>query len=202
MVLSRDDIGTDLARFRDPPWQAELDVPRALSLISADSTIAGMFFLGLFEAAKRRNVDLPAPRERYLPFGFYPVIEFAPLLVSAARVFHPTLSLRQGLRAIGAAGPGVLAKSMLGKVTLGAAIGVHAVIDAVANTYSVNIRGSRCAVTHKSAQACVIRLDNVQHFLDSHHVGVFEGTLTHAGVTGGVRIASQSEFSGELLLEW
>jgi uncharacterized protein (TIGR02265 family) len=192
----------DLARFSEPPWHAGLDVPRALSLISADSTIAGMFFLGVLEGAKRRGVTVPVTRERYLPFGFYPVAEFAPMLIAAAGLFHPGLSLRQALRSIGAAGPAVLAQSMLGKVTLGSAIGVHAVIEAVANTYAVNIRGSRCAVTHKAAQACVVSLDNVQHFLNSHHVGVFEGTMTHAGVPGQVRIASRSEFSAELLLEW
>lgn len=202
MALPLPDLGKDLARFRDPPWQAPLDVPRALSLISADSSIAGMFFLALLEAAKRRGVALTAPRDRYLPFGFYPVVEFAPLLVTAAGLFHPKLALRQGLRAIGAAGPAVLAKTVLGKVTLGSAIGVHAVIEAVANTYSVNIRPCRSAVTHKQERACIISLDNVQHFLDSHHVGVFEGTMTHAGVKGRVRIASRSEFSAEFLLEW
>ena len=204
MVRIQPDLSepTDLSRFSDPPWPAVLDVPRALSLISADSTIAGMFFLALLEGAKRRGVPLPAKRERYLPFGFYPVAEFAPLLVSAAGLFHPTLSLRQGLRAIGSVGPAVLAKSVLGKVTLGSAIGVHAVIEAVANTYAVNIRNSSCAVTERSAKACVVSLDNVQHFLNSHHIGVFEGTMTHAGVQGRVRIASRSEFSAELLLEW
>ena len=202
MALSSADIGTDLSRFRDPPWQTPLDAPRALSLIAADATIAGMFFLGLLEAAKRRGVALSGTRERYLPFGFYPIAEFAPLLIAAAGHFHPTLSLRQGLRAIGAVGPAVLAQSMLGKVTLGSAIGVHSVIEAIANTYSVNIRQSRCAVTAKANKACVINLENVQHFLDSHHVGVFEGTMTHAGVNGRVRIKSHSEFNAELLLEW
>jgi len=204
MVVFQPDtqLRTDLARFSDPPWQAALDVPRTLSLISADSTIAGMFFLAVLEGAKRRGVALPTPRKRYLPFGFYPVVEFAPLLVSAAGLLHPTLSLRQGLRAIGTVGPAVLAKSVLGKVTLGSAIGVHAVIEAVANTYAVNIRNSRCAVTRTAAQACVVSLENVQYFLDSHHIGVFEGTLTHAGVSGRVRIAKRSEFNAELLLEW
>ncbi|MEI9942545.1 MAG: DUF2378 family protein [Pseudomonadota bacterium] len=201
MVVFQPDL-TDLARFKEPPWQTILDVPRALSLISADSTIAGMFFLGVLEGAKRRGVNLPGTRERYLPFNFYPVAEFAPLLVAAAGLFHPNVSLREGLRAIGAVGPAILAKSVLGKVTLGAAIGVHAVIEAVANTYAVNIRPSQCAVTHKADRACVISLDNVQHFLDCHHVGVFEGTMMHAGVKGRVRIAKRSEFSGELLLEW
>ena len=195
-------LSTDLARFKDPPWQAALDVPRALSIISADSTIAGMFFLGILDGAKRRGVTLAGARERYLAFNFYPVAEFAPLLIAAAGLFHPTLSLRQALRAMGAAGPAVLAKSVLGKVTLGSAIGVHAVIDAIANTYAVNIRPSRCAVTHRAARACIVSLDNVQYFVDSHHIGVFEGTMTHGGVAGRVRIATRSEFSAELLLEW
>lgn len=192
----------DQARFKEPPWHAALDVPRALGLISADSTIAGMFFVALLEAAKRRGVTLPAKRERYLPFGFYPVADFAPLLVAAAGLLHPTLPMRQGLRAIGAVGPAVLAKSMLGKVTLGSATGVHAIIEAIANTYSVNIRPSRCSITHREERSCVVSLHNVQHFLDSHHVGVFEGTLSHAGVSGRVRIASRADFSAELLLEW
>jgi uncharacterized protein (TIGR02265 family) len=195
-------IDSDPSRFSEPPWHAPLDASRALSLISADSTIAGMFFLGLLEGAKRRGVCVPNARERYLPFGFYPVAEFAPLLVFAAGQFHPTLSLRQGLRAIGAVGPAVLAQSVLGKVTLGSAIGVHAVIEAVANTYAVNIRPSRCTVAAKTERTCIVSLENVQHFLDSHHVGVFEGTMAHAGVNGRVRIASRDDVSAELLLEW
>jgi len=202
MVLLQPDLDADSARFKEPPWQEGLDVARALSLISDDSTIAGMFFLAVLEGAQRRGVTLPSKRERYLPFGFYPVAEFAPLLITAAGLFHPNLSLRQGLRAIGSVGPSILAKSVLGKVTLGSAIGVHAVIEAVAKTYAVNIRQSSCAVTHKAERACVLSLENVQHFLDCHHVGVFEGTMLHAGVKGRVRIAKRSEFSADLLLEW
>jgi hypothetical protein len=38
--------------------------------------------------------------------------------------------------------------------------------------------------------------------LDSHHVGVFEGTLFHAGAKGRVRIAMRSRVAADLLLEW
>ena len=188
--------------FVDPPWDTELDVSRVLAAIPPSATIAGMFFLGIYEGAQRRNVTLSAARDRYLPFGFYPLAEFAPLLVAAATAFHPELSLRHALRAVGAVGPAVLAKSVLGKVTLGSAIGVHAVIEAVANTYGVNVRPSRCAVTRKQPQSCVVSLEGIPYFLDSHHVGVFEGTLLHAGVNGRVRIASRSEESADLLLDW
>src|SRR3954469_4158522 len=100
MNALRPDLGAAWARFREPPWQESLDVPRTLAHISRESTIAGMFFLATVDAAKRRGVTLSGTRERYLPFGFYPVAEFAPLLVAAAGVLHPGLSLRHALRAI------------------------------------------------------------------------------------------------------
>jgi uncharacterized protein (TIGR02265 family) len=191
-----------MPRFVEPSWEADLDVPRALAAIAKDSKIAGMFFIATVEGAKRRGVTLAGARERYLAFGFYPVSEFAPLLVAAAERLYPERSLRQGLRAIGARAPFVFAESVLGKVTLGSASGVHACIDAIAKTYPINIRPSQCSVSEVTPKSCVVSLVDVHHFLDSHHVGVFEGTLEHAGVTGRVSIARRSDSSAELLLEW
>jgi uncharacterized protein (TIGR02265 family) len=188
--------------FASPPWNAPLDIASALSAISPESTIAGMFFLALVEGAKRRSVTLTGFRERYLPFGFYPVAEFAPLLLAAAESFYPDRSLRQGLRAIGKTGPSVFLESQLGKVTLGSAIGVHAAVEAIAKTYAINIRHSQCTVSQATAKTCVVHLREVPHFLDSHHVGVFEGTLDYAGVKGNVLLAAHSPTSADLLLEW
>jgi uncharacterized protein (TIGR02265 family) len=161
-----------------------------------------MFFLAVAEGAKRRNVSLSWARARYLPFSFYPVAEFATLLVQAAERFHPDLSLRQALRRMGAMGPKAFIASTLGKVTLGAAEGVHAVVGAIAKTYEINIRPSRCTIVRSMPSSMVLSLESVHYFLDTHHVGVFEGTLSHAGVDGRVKIASYSRTSAELLLEW
>ena len=173
-----------------------------LAGISAEASIAGMFFLAIAEGAKRHGVNVPGLRERYLAFKFYPIKEFAPLLVAAAELFYPDRSLRHGLRAIGTSGPAVFLESMLGKVTLGSAVGVYATIEAIANTYPVNIRPSQCSVSQGTPTSCVVSLRNVQYFLDSHHVGVFEGTLAFAGVKGRVRIAPHSSTAADLLLEW
>jgi uncharacterized protein (TIGR02265 family) len=189
-------------RFIDPPWNDELDVPAVLSGISQEAALAGMFFLALAQGAKRRGVTLLGLRERYLPFGFYPITEFAPLLLTAADLFYPELSLRQALRALGKTGPTAFLESTLGKVTLGSAVGVHAAVEAIANTYSINIRPSQVSVTQSTPKSCVVGMSNVQYFLDSHHVGVFEGTLEYAGANGRVRIVSQSAVSADLLLEW
>lgn len=188
--------------FVEPPWNAPLDSERALAAIPATATIAGMFFLALADGAERRQVKLKLPRPRYLPFGFYPVAEFSPLLLQAASAFYPQVSLRQGLRRIGTAGPSAFLGSTLGRVTLGASEGVQATVTAIANTYAINTRPSRCAVTETAPRRIVVSLDEVHYFLDSHHVGVFEGTLDYAGVDGTVRFHRRSETSGDLLLQW
>jgi uncharacterized protein (TIGR02265 family) len=188
--------------FVEPPWGRPLDPMPVLNAVPATSTIAGMFFLAALEGAKRRGVMLSPARDRYLRFGFYPLGEFAPLLVEAARKFYPERSLREALRAIGHVAPIAFSSSVLGKVTLGAAEGVHAAISAIASTYAINVPGSRCDILETSPHGAILGLRDVHHFLDSHHVGVFEGTLQYARVSGRVRIASHSATSADLSLEW
>jgi len=188
--------------FVEPPWAAPLDAARVIAAVPASATIAGMFFLALVEGAERRQLALDMPRARYLPFGFYPVKEFAPLLVKAAGLFHPERSLREGLRRIGAVGPAAFLGSTLGRVTLGASEGAHETVLAITKTYGINTRPSRCEVLESQPRSMVVRLDDVWYFLDSHHVGVFEGTLDFAGVQGRVLIHRRSEISADLRLEW
>lgn len=188
--------------FVPPSWTAPLDAERAIAAMPEDATIAGMFFVALMEGAQRRQLELTFARSRYLPFGFYPIREFAQQLVAAAPLFYPGATLRQGLRLIGRVGPRAFLTSTLGKVTLGAAEGVHAAVTAVANTYAVNIKPSRCEVKQSSPRSMVISLDEVPHFLDCHHIGVFEGCLEHAGATGEVRIHARGERAADLWLSW
>jgi len=188
--------------FAEPPWAAPLDAARVIAAVPASATIAGMFFLALAEGAERRQMLLEMPRARYLPFGFYPVKEFAPLLVKAAGLFHPERSLREGLRRIGRVGPAAFLGSTLGRVTLGASEGVHQIVLAIAKTYAINIRPSRCGVLESQPRSMVVCLDDVCYFLDSHHVGVFEGTLDFAGVQGRVLIHRRSDTAADLRLDW
>ena len=193
---------TQAGSFVEPPWDEPLDVARALAAIPQEATIAGMSFQALATGADRRQVDLTIPRPRYVPFSFYPVREFAPLLVEAAALFLPHHSLREGLRRIGKAGPEAFLGSTLGRVTLGASEGVHATVSAIAKTYAINTRPSRCAVLETAPRSMTVALDDVVYFMDSHHVGVFEGTLEHAGVLGSVRIRHRGPTAADLLLEW
>jgi uncharacterized protein (TIGR02265 family) len=191
-----------MSGFVEPPWAAPLDAAGALARIPPGATIAGMFFLALVDGAQRRQVELPFPRDRYLPFGFYPISEFAPLLVAAAERFYPELPLRQGLRRIGTSGPVAFLSSTLGKVTLGASEGAQAMVAAIAKTYAINVKPSRCDITETTARSMILSMEGMPYFLDSHHVGVFEGTLHYAGVEGTVLIRSRGDFAADLKLSW
>ncbi|MGO9837299.1 MAG: DUF2378 family protein [Polyangiaceae bacterium] len=188
--------------FVDPPWDAPLDVERALSDIPADSKISGMFFLAVVVGATSRNIVLPSARERYVQFTFYPLAEFARLLVEASERFFPERTLRHALRTLGRSSPDAFLASTLGRVTLGSTEGVYPAVAAMANGYELNVRPCRVSILDSGARWTVVRLDKIVHFLDSHHVGNFEGLLRFAGVKGTVRIANRSPTSADLLLTW
>src|SRR5688572_24622451 len=100
---------TMAAAFADPPWNAPLNAGHVIAAIPRDATLAGMFFTAVLDAAKNRPLKLSQPpRERYHQFGFYPIAEFAPLLVAAAEQLHPDRSLRQALRKLGRGAPAAL----------------------------------------------------------------------------------------------
>ena len=189
--------------FVDPPWEAPLDVERVLAGIAPDAKISGMFFVSLVAGAKTRNMVLPSARDRYVPFNFYPVADFARLLVEAAqRFFAGRRSLRHALRSLGRSAPDAFLSSTLGKVTLGSTEGVHAAVGAMANAYELNLRPSRVSTLDSGPDWVTVRLDKVGYFLDSHHVGTFEGILRFAQVQGSVRIAARGSASADMLLAW
>jgi uncharacterized protein (TIGR02265 family) len=188
--------------FVDPPWDAALDVGRALSGIPGDAKISGMFFVAVVAGAKTRGIALPSARERYVQFTFYPLAELALLLVEASERFFPGRTLRHALRTLGRSSPAAFLSSTLGRVTLGSTEGVHPAVAAMTKAYELNVRPSRVSTLESGARWTVVRLDKIVYFLDSHHVGTFEGILRFAGVKGAVRIASRSPVSADFLLTW
>lgn len=188
--------------FVDPPWESPLDVERALAVIPADAKISGMFFAYLVAAAKAQNIVLPSARDRYLAFNFYPVTDLALLVLEAIPLLFPGRSLRHALRTLGRRGPDALLSSTLGRVTLGSAEGVHAAVAAIASAYELNLRPSHVAILDTAQSWMVVRLEKIFYFLDSHHVGAFEGVLRFAGTHGTVRLASRGPASADLLLSW
>jgi uncharacterized protein (TIGR02265 family) len=192
----------DTSLFVEPPWASPLVADDAIAKIPEDATISGMFLAPLLQEAKRRNVTLPSARARYVSYTFYPLREHARLLVETCELMLADRPLRQGLRKLGRGAPQALVASTLGKVVLGSAVGVHGVVKAMIKAYPLNARPCHAEVLELSERRAVVRLEGVHYFLDSHHIGTFEGVLKYAGVQGRVLIAKRGAGSADLLLEW
>ncbi len=190
------------ARFVEAPWAAPLDVEAELRAIPASATISGMFIAPLAVEARRLGLTLPSARERYMAYRFYPLAEHARMLVETCERVFPHMSLRQALRKLGRGAPKALVTSTLGKVVFAGAEGVVDVIDALAKAYPLNARPSKVALIERGVHRAIVSLDDVHYFLDSHHVGAFEGALRYAGVEGRVLLRLRGKASADLLLEW
>jgi uncharacterized protein (TIGR02265 family) len=73
-----------------------------------------MFFVAVADGAKSRGITLASARKRYVRFTFYPLAEFARLLVEASQRFFPEPTLRHALRTLGRSSPDAFLASTLG----------------------------------------------------------------------------------------
>ncbi|MBL8717931.1 MAG: DUF2378 family protein [Myxococcales bacterium] len=188
--------------FVDPPWDAPLDVEAALQHTPANATMKGMFLDAMVEGAKKRGVTLGGARARYVPFHDYPIREHMALLVESAHAFYPDLSLRQGLRKLGRGAHAALIASVVGRVVWATASDVRTAIEAMVKGYTISVPSCRLSVIECTDRQVTLRVEHVYWFLDSHHVGVFEGAMRAGGVDGAVRVRLSSPSDGELSCAW
>ncbi|HTJ82843.1 MAG TPA: DUF2378 family protein [Polyangiaceae bacterium] len=188
--------------FVEPPWSAPLDPEAVLRAVPPDATMTGTFLAAVVEVAASRGVVLPSARARYTAFQRFPLREHCTLLVEASRALFPELPLRAGLRKLGRGAPHALTSSTLGRVVFGSAEGPLDVIRAMAHSYSMHMSPSTLSVERVSETSAIVELSDIYNFLDSHNVGVFEGVLKHAGVSGTVKIRSYSRTAADMLCTW
>jgi uncharacterized protein (TIGR02265 family) len=188
--------------FLDAPWNAPLDPQAAIDAIPEQATISGMFVAPLVATARQMGRELSGARHRYISFQFYPLKEHAALLVETCQLLYPGRPLRQALRKLGRGAPKALVSSTLGKVMLGSAEGVHAVLKGMAKAYGINAPPSRASLLEIGSGYAIVRLEEIHYFLDCHHVGTFEGALRFAGVDGSVKLRAHGEASADMLCQW
>jgi uncharacterized protein (TIGR02265 family) len=104
---------------------------------------------------------------------------------------------------MGRGSPGALVQSMIGRVVLGSVEGPLEILRAMAKSYALHTKPAMLSVVEQEPGRAIVRAKDVVYFLDSHHVGVFEGVLKYAQVEDAqVRIHSWSETEADLLCEW
>jgi serine/threonine-protein kinase len=188
--------------FRDPPWDAPLDVEACIARIPPGATMKGLFTSDLVAETLRRGHPLSVSRPRYLPFADYPLVEHARILVESAHAFFPDMSMRQALRRLGRRAHYSFLRSLVGKVLWARVDGVLDGLDVATRAYTLSSPTSQACLEETGPGRARVRLDGVHHFLDCHHIGVFEGVLRACGAEGTVCVREDRPGSGELLLEW
>lgn len=191
-------------RFDDPPWSAPLDVEAHIADIPTDATMNGLFLSAVVDVAIERGAPRPtSARPSYISFRPYPLAEHARLLVEVARAVWPNQPVRIGLRRLGRGAPRTLVQSMIGRVVLGSVEGPLEILRAMARSYPLCTKPGTLEIVSLAPGRSVVRMRAVHHFLDCHHVGVFEGVLRYAEVEDArVRIHAYSQSDADLLCEW
>ena len=189
--------------FHSPSWDAPLDVDRELEAIPPGATMKGMFIAPMLAEAQQRGIRLEAARGRYLPFADYPLVEHARVLAEAAGVFYPELTMRRALRRLGRAAQHAFAGSTIGKVVWASVDGADAAVDAIVKSYAIAVPAARVSVMERSPGRARVRLSGgALCFLDSNHVGTFEGVLRTSNEQGEVAVRLEPPSAGEFLLTW
>lgn len=200
-VVAKRSSGGDLNPFRDPPWNSPLDAQREIDSIPVNAQIRGMFIVPVVQEARRAGATL-GTRDRYVSFQYYPLREHAQLLVEAATAVYPQLPLREGLRRLGRGAPRAFLASTLGRVVLQSAEGVLEVVNALAKGYELSLNPGRASVEQPCPNVVDVTLEQVHFFIDSHHVGAFEGALKYAGQRARIRLQRISASHAVLRIEW
>ncbi|WP_236604808.1 DUF2378 family protein [Sandaracinus amylolyticus] len=200
--MARTAFPSDPSGFVDPPWNTPLDVQSVIRAIPESATIAGMYLEPLVREARRLGRSLPSARQRYVAFQFYPLREHVTVLVEGTQALFPELSMREALRKLGRGAPRALVQTTLGKIVLGSTEGVLQSLDAIVKTYNTNIKPARAETIESSTHGAIVRLERVPFLLDSHHVGVFEGSMSYAGVRGTVKVRMRGADAADFLCEW
>ena len=189
--------------FREPPWDAPLDVAAELKAISRHLTQKGMFLAAMVAEAKKRGIVLPSARERYVPFHDYPLREHATLLTECATAFYPALAARQALRRLGRAAYMAFLESTVGKVVWSTVNNdPHNALHGILRGYQIAVPGCHAHLVETRPRGAVIRLEHVPYFLDSHHVGCLEGALKSVGLEGKIKLRMESTHTADFLCEW
>ncbi|MET0387491.1 MAG: DUF2378 family protein [Polyangiales bacterium] len=197
------DSGGDLNPFREPPWEAPLDIERELESIPPSAQIRGMFLIPLVQETRRAHVGtMPKVRDRYVPFQFYPLREHARLLVETCIQVYPKLSLRQALRKLGRGAPSAFVASTLGRVVMHPNMSIFEITSGLARGYELSLKPGTAFVEQVNDNALDVTLIDIHYFIDTHHVGAFEGAMSFGGKKGRVRIQRVSAAQAVLRLEW
>lgn len=185
-----------------PDFDAPLDLEREIAQLPSGATAKGMFLKRLAAELARRGKGF-SNGKTYQAFSDYSLEECVRCNVEAARLLHPSLSLREGLRRIAWQSFDTFAASTIGGVTLSAVGREPAAILRLADramSFAISTGSHRTEVI--DSHGLTVHADEVYFFPDSFGVGVAEGVLRSCRRIGSVAIKRHSKARYTYLVRW
>ena len=191
----------DISDFVVPDWSAPLDVEARLAAVPAEAKVKGLFFRTALREAEGRTGSAPG-RGSYSPLSDYPVKELIEVLVECAKLAHPDVGRREGLRRLGKLIFPALRENAAGRFLFSVAGGdLVAAVKLIGRAYAM-LSTARAKLVEAHPDHAVIELRNSWTFPDSYHAGVLEGALEAFHRNGQVRLRNVKMCDVDVLLSW
>lgn len=190
------------ADFVAPDFGRPLDVSAGIAQLPLGGSIRGMYLQSVVDLCAAAGRPLP-PRPVYTALKDYPLVDHVRLVVEAARLAHPDVPVREGLRRIGRGTYDVMAATLIGRVVFGV-LGkdIARVTRLVAKAYEISGRGMTASLVDAGEDWSHVRLEGHTCLVDSYHVGAFEGVLRARNVEGEVRVHELSPTTTDFFTVW
>ncbi len=187
--------------FVRPDFSVPIDLEAQKRLIQPGATVKGMQLQALVDECKKRGVAIGT--RKYTSFREYPGEELLDLLVATAQGVWPNVSTREGLRRVGRLAYPTLYHSLIGRVVFGAlARDIHRIWGVVSKGYALSGSTGSATLVEVRDNDAIVRLEGIYSFVDSWHVGIFEGAVELYDAEPEVLVKKTSPTSADFLVRW
>lgn len=191
-----------MLEFQPPDFRQPLNVEALLAATPATATVKGMYPQRLVELMAQQGTVEREPR-RYVAFKDYPMRELMQRVVDAARVLHPKLTLREGIRELGRLVFPTLQASIAGRVLFSfAGKSYESALKRVTQGYALSQNPGSAQLVSLGTREAIVELRGVWNFPDCYQIGVHEGALAWYDHTGRIDVRVHSPCDVDLRIRW
>jgi uncharacterized protein (TIGR02265 family) len=142
-------------------------------------------------------------RKRCIPFKSYPVGEYNALVDEVAQNVLPHLTVAEARRLLGSEVYPRFTETMVGTALL--AVAGHdwnRVILIAPKAYEVSLEPGSVEVTLHRPGNALVRLRDVWTYVDTLHLGIFQGAMKRCGAHGTIEVEPISRCDADFLIQW
>lgn len=188
--------------YVEPDWSKLLSIDHYRRNTPRDVRLRGHFFSLVQNQAREAGIPL-CDQDRYYSFKLYPVHRFYDLVEDAIPALYPDDTIRTALRMLGQRAYPSFFQTRMGRM-LFAAFGnnVSLIYRAARRGYALTISTGSAEALEYSSRHVILAVRDMYTFVDSYHVGLMEGVLTHHDCIGRVGIERLSDTDVNMAIVW